>query len=346
MFYKDYPHGRVYQGDCLEVLKVIRGYDHVLTDPPYNIKLADRDTFESDAHYCDFMYNIFKTFDNELKTTSNIIWFHNEINKISLLIEKFRSLENFYLRTFSTWDKSTWYRNNLWDGRNADSMNRSLFNVCEYFLVYNQEKPSEFLGDMHSDPKKFRQIKDYMISQKNAIKEKNGWNTAQFNEYVNELTGTSCVVSRHYFCDSQWVFPTEEIYKKLQTAGAFCKNFNTFQTEHTFFRKEYETLRKEYETTRPIFNLPKECKNIFSDFIQDREGTHPCEKPQSLLSKLLLIYSNEGDTILDPFIGSGSTAIACAKNNRKFIGIEILPEYYKLTCDRLDNYYDGRLNFS
>lgn len=62
---------------------------------------------------------------------------------------------------------------------------------------------------------------------------------------------------------------------------------------------------------------------------------HPTEKPVSLCSFLIEKSSKESDTILDPFLGSGTTAVACQELHRNFIGIEISPEYCKIAEARL-----------
>lgn len=66
-------------------------------------------------------------------------------------------------------------------------------------------------------------------------------------------------------------------------------------------------------------------------------GNHPCPKYLPFWSKLIEKISNENDTILDPFLGSGTTAVACKQLNRNFIGIEISPEYCKIAQERLNN---------
>lgn len=67
----------------------------------------------------------------------------------------------------------------------------------------------------------------------------------------------------------------------------------------------------------------------------DREGTHPTEKPVSLMSELIALFSNHGDTVLDPFMGSGTTGVAAIKLGRKFIGVEIDPKYFDIACRRI-----------
>ena len=69
---------------------------------------------------------------------------------------------------------------------------------------------------------------------------------------------------------------------------------------------------------------------------------HPTEKPEILIEWLVKIGSNEEDVILDPFIGSGTTAIACLKLNRKFIGIEKEDEYIKIANARIKPFLEQK----
>ena len=65
---------------------------------------------------------------------------------------------------------------------------------------------------------------------------------------------------------------------------------------------------------------------------------HPYQKPLDVLT--WAIEKTEVETILDPFMGSGTTGVACAKLGRKFIGIEIEPKYFDIACDRIRKAYD------
>lgn len=69
-----------------------------------------------------------------------------------------------------------------------------------------------------------------------------------------------------------------------------------------------------------------------------RNEFHPTEKPPALMAELLLKI-DEAATILDPFMGSGTTGVACAKLGRKFIGIELEPKYFDIACKRIDDAY-------
>jgi len=62
---------------------------------------------------------------------------------------------------------------------------------------------------------------------------------------------------------------------------------------------------------------------------------HPTQKPIKLIKRIVKDYSNENDLILDPFLGSGTTAVACKSLKRDFIGIEINPKYVEIANKRL-----------
>ena len=62
---------------------------------------------------------------------------------------------------------------------------------------------------------------------------------------------------------------------------------------------------------------------------------HPTEKPVELMKWLIETYTREGDTILDPFMGSGTTGVACVQTGRNFIGIEIDPTYFAIAEKRI-----------
>ena len=62
---------------------------------------------------------------------------------------------------------------------------------------------------------------------------------------------------------------------------------------------------------------------------------HPAQKPVELLKGLILDCTSPGDTILDPFMGSGTTGVACVQTGRNFIGIEIEPKYYEIAEKRI-----------
>jgi len=78
--------------------------------------------------------------------------------------------------------------------------------------------------------------------------------------------------------------------------------------------------------------------NIYS-LSPPRNRQHPNEKPLAMVETFIDLHSQRGQTVLDPFMGSGTTGVACAKMGRKFIGIEIEPKYFDIACKRIEAAY-------
>lgn len=70
--------------------------------------------------------------------------------------------------------------------------------------------------------------------------------------------------------------------------------------------------------------------------VKSKERKHPTQKPVDLLEYLIKTYTNEGDTVLDNCMGSGSTGVACVNTNRNFIGIELNKEYFDIANKRIN----------
>ena len=115
-----------------------------------------------------------------------------------------------------------------------------------------------------------------------------------------------------------------------------CCNKYLSDTEYLFFAKgkgvkiygSYETKRKWY-----VSDLNTSDKKKYS---------HPTIKPLEIIKNLIINSSLEGQTVLDPFMGSGTTAVACKQTGRHFIGFEIDPEYYQTAMRRLRESETGK----
>lgn len=77
------------------------------------------------------------------------------------------------------------------------------------------------------------------------------------------------------------------------------------------------------------------CKNTVFRFPNGRSKLHPTEKNINLMKELVLDNTNEGDTVCDPCMGSGSTGVACVNTGRNFIGIELNPDYFAIAKERI-----------
>lgn len=93
---------------------------------------------------------------------------------------------------------------------------------------------------------------------------------------------------------------------------------------------EDDKLKSKGKQMRSVWSISAPSK---SEKIQ---GKHPTQKPLKLLTRIILASTKDNDTILDPFNGSGTTAVACKMiGNRNYIGIEIDKNYIELTDKRL-----------
>lgn len=77
-----------------------------------------------------------------------------------------------------------------------------------------------------------------------------------------------------------------------------------------------------------------------------RGSLHPTQKPLGLVRWLVLSYLNPGDLVLDPFMGSGTTGVACKLTGRRFIGIEMDPNYLEVARKRIDSAFEEAVQFS
>lgn len=77
------------------------------------------------------------------------------------------------------------------------------------------------------------------------------------------------------------------------------------------------------------------ARGVWTEMVE--RGLHPTQKPLALLVKWVGQFTDEGETLLDPFMGSGTTGVACMQLGRSFIGIEIEPKYFDIACERIEN---------
>jgi DNA modification methylase len=85
-------------------------------------------------------------------------------------------------------------------------------------------------------------------------------------------------------------------------------------------------------------NIPKEYQSEVWTINPDRNSKHPAPFPQKLVENCILLTTEENDIILDPFLGSGTSAIVSKRLNRGYLGIEIDEKYMKLSKELLENY--------
>jgi site-specific DNA-methyltransferase (adenine-specific) len=131
---------------------------------------------------------------------------------------------------------------------------------------------------------------------------------------------------------SQWDLPTKEVYDEL---------IRVYDIDKWEGFREYESLREEYESLRYTFNNQKTHHSVWNYEVAKKIG-HVTPKPVELIENIIKHSSNEGDVVLDCFMGSGTTAVACENLNRHWIGIERKDKYCEIIKNRLKN-FQGKL---
>lgn len=84
-------------------------------------------------------------------------------------------------------------------------------------------------------------------------------------------------------------------------------------------------------------NEGKQMRNLWEIKAEKHKTKHPTEKPETLLTRIIKIGSQEGGLVLDPFMGSGATGVVANRLGRKFIGFETNPEYFEIAAQRINN---------
>ena len=140
----------------------------------------------------------------------------------------------------------------------------------------------------------------------------------------------------HIYCFAS--FHKIEIFKAIIDSYLGCKNILIREKNNTSMGDLTNDYAPKYEmilfanSGKPLNG--KRDPNILK-FARTANELHPTQKPIRLIAYLIEKSSNAGDIVLDPFLGSGTTALACKKLGRRFIGIEKDPEYCKIAKRRI-----------
>ena len=308
---------RLLHGDCLELMKNISdgSVDLVLTDPPYGtMKDAALDGWKNQTTEWDTAIDpvkIFEQISRVLRPNGKAVLFSQEPYTSRLITSAIPSLPFAY--------RAMWYKNVHANALLAKSAMVNRFeDICIFSKIVREETDSHPLR---------------LVFEKEL--EKSG----KTKREAIDLLGST---ASHYFTSGiQFRLPTEENFRLLKENGfisldfEYCRKIN-----EDFLNKRYSKIKEE---TPSVFNLWQggKSKSNVLEYKKDNDGYHPTQKPVALLEDLIQTYSNEGNTVLDFTMGSGSTGVACVNLKRNFIGIELEEEYFKIAEERINN---ARLN--
>ena len=316
----------IYNEDCLKGLSKIpdKSIDLIVIDPPYfQVMKTDwkGEKYEWDNQwntlrdYLNWIIDITKELKRVLKDNGSFYIFADDkiCAYIQVELDKMFKLENSI-----TWVKP----NNLtikgW------TQYRSYAPITEKILFYSNEwdiKSGQLIYDKILDEhlKPNNNFAKYLREEFKRAKVTRKEIAKLFPSRTGGLTG----------CVSNWLngdnIITKEQYEKVR------------EYLNRDLKKDYEDLKKDYEDLRRYFNPKENFTDVWTfNIMGGKESVnHPTQKPIKIIKRIIETSSKEGQIVLDCFMGSGTTALACKELNRRYIGFEKDPEYCKIISKRL-----------
>ena len=303
----DYKNESVWlmKGDCLERMKEIPSgsVDMVLADPPYGtVKGAGLDGWGGEKTDWDVKLDtqaMLKECNRILRHNGALVLFAQDPYTSELITGAHGNLPFSY--------RYTWLKDHF---ANALIAKKAPVNYTEDVLVFFKKYDT-----LNQHP-----LRDYAAKVLNLA----GISLKDINAKLGHRR------AEHFFYvdSTQFGLCTEQTYNQL------CDEFGV--DAQPWLMPFCELVEIDSRFARR-FNLPSGAKyksNVL-EYRKDYSGHHPTQKPVALLADLMETYTNEGDTVLDFTMGSGSTGVAASNTGRKFIGIELDDKYFDVAKNRI-----------
>jgi site-specific DNA-methyltransferase (adenine-specific) len=303
----------LYNGDCLEEMDklIAEGIkvDAIITDPPYgtvkNIGASTNISHGLKNKTCwddcidhDLM---FEKCNSLLRTNGRLILFSQEPFTSKLITKTHRNLSFSY--------RLLWLKDHF---ANSLIAKKAPVNYFEDICVFS---------------------KQYDTSNAHPLREYSKKLFAYIGKSKKEIFKTMGSQKVCHFMRSdtmQFGLCTEETYLNL---------IEYFRINHMDGFLNFKELLKVDQNFSELqcFNLEegKKYKSNVLQYKKDYQGLHPTQKPVALIEDLIKTYTNEGETVLDFTMGSGTTGVACKNLDRKFIGIELDEKYFNIAKERI-----------
>lgn len=300
------------QGDCLELMKNIPdgSVDLVLTDPPYGtMKGAALDGWKNQTTEWDTAIEpvkIFEQISRVLRQNGKAVLFSQEPYTSRLITSAIPSLPFAY--------RAMWYKN---VHANALLAKSAMVSRYEDICIFSKPHDAECTNELRDY---FKKVLEFIGAK--SCKEINARLGHRKAEHCFYVTGNVKGSTQFSLC-------TENTYKEIVSV------FGIEKMEGFLTYEELARLNEKYTTTFNLWQGGKSKSNVL-EYKKDNDGYHPTQKPVALLEDLIQTYSNEGNTVLDFTMGSGSTGVACVNTNRNFIGIELDESYFNIGNNRIN----------
>lgn len=251
------PEGIIYQGDSISWLQSIESesVDLIFADPPYNIKKASWDNFESHEAYIEWSLRWIAEASRVLKPTGSMY-----ICGFSEILADLKYLSSKYFAT------SRWL---IWHYKNKANLGNDW-------------------GRSHESILHLRKSKKFRIAEIDYLRIPYGAHTLKYPSRQQAVT------------------------------SAYGKGKKQEWSPHPMGAKP-----------KDVIEIPTTCNGM------NEKTPHPTQKPEELLRKLIFAGSHPGDLVLDPFSGSGTTAVVSAQLGRKFLACDLDQQYNSWAAQRL-----------
>ena len=320
----------LYLGDCLEILPTLGRVDAVVTDPPFfRVKPDGWDRQWTDrTGFYDWSEHVIQALKTQLAGNGSLYWF--AWAEHAAMIEA-RMRNHLEVLNHIVWRKGSAGKSSLgWMQKAEKESLRAFLPETERVLFAAHYGADSFaMGASGYDAKcdelrgfLFEPLRSYLCDEV----ERSGWSREDLNREMG--FAPRGMLETRYLSKSQWQLPTAKHYANMRRIlGA------------EYLKREYDDLKREYDDLRRPFNLAKgdQWSDVWEfDPVSGYAGKHPCEKPLALMAHILKSSTREGQTVCDPFMGSGTTGVAALQLGRKFIGIEIDETYFSIACKRIE----------
>ena len=182
----------------------------------------------------------------------------------------------------------------------------------------------------------------YKRADKQYVKELDGIKDGFDEKVLDEICRVMKKINVYFFCSQNQIVPLVDYFVKKKNCNwnilswhksnpvPACWNKYLTDTEFIlFFREKGVKIYGEYETKFTYYVTPLNQKD-------KKQYEHPTIKPIKILQNLIVNSTLENSVVLDCFMGSGSTGVACVNTNRQFIGIELDDKYFEIAKQRID----------
>lgn len=292
---------KLYNGDCLEIMKQMpdNSIDLIVTDPPYNIGI---DKWDKIDNYLDVFKKWINEFQRVLKPNGILYYWHIDFVAINKINNYIINNTSFEYNSHIIWHKPN-YKKFGWQNAKKEFL-QCWFNVTEEAFCFINKKGNPY-----------EEIMSYFYKERKKI----GWTAKDCDNFMGIKSSYSYWEKK---TTHNYIIPKKENYIKLQKTG--------------YWKKSYEEIEKIYNKKGPTHNLDNNHCNVWTSNCKNNGKIHKCQKPYDLIERMIRTSSKENDIVFDPFMGSGTTGVACKNLNRKFIGIELDKNYFNIAKERIE----------